>query len=663
MLWCLNCKVAGRNKFFALALSLAFAFLVPSAAVSPTRAAPPAEQKLSKLDVADFRGRVWQLDEFQDSPLLVIAFLGTECPLAKLYAGRISAIEAEYREKGVQVIVSMSNRQDSIAEIAAFVRKHGLEMPVLKDAGNQLADQLGAERTPEVFVLDRDRIVRYWGRIDDQYGIGYAKETPENFDLKNAIDDLLAGREPRVAVTRSVGCILGRQKDADPHAGVTFSDEVIRIFNRRCVECHRNGEIAPFALDSYEEAAGWADMIAEVVRENRMPPWHASPEHGSFANDRSMTAEEKQVLYDWAAAGAPQGDPANLPEPLQFTSGWQLPREPDLVIPASPEPFAVPATGAVSYKYFVVDPQITEDRWLAAAELLPGNRAVVHHILCFVRPKGERGGIAAERGFLVGYVPGARVHPYPAGMGKRIPANSELVFQLHYTPIGTPQLDQSKLGLVFADPSTITHEVITSSAVQPRFRIPPHDPNYRIDAVTPERLPAGELLSLSPHMHVRGKAFRYEMVKPNGEREVILDVPQYDFNWQTTYEFTKPIVIEEGSRIACTAHYDNSADNLNNPDPTATVGWGDQTWDEMMIGYFHYSVALNADADAATAPSTRARGLVRNAARLRIFDALDRDGDDSVALNNVPAQFREAAQRLDRDGDGFLTRAEVESAP
>jgi hypothetical protein len=429
------------------------------------------------------------------------------------------------------------------------------------------------------------------------------------------------------------------------------------------VECHREGEIAPFALDSYDEAAGWADMVAEVVRENRMPPWHASPDHGSFANDRSMTPEEKQVLYDWAAAGAPQGDPAELPEPPQFVSGWQLPREPDMIIPVSPEPYSVPATGMVKYEYFTVDPQIVEERWLAAAELLPGNRAVVHHILCFTRPKGERGGIAAERGFLVGYVPGARVQPFPPGMAKRIPANHELVFQVHYTPIGTPQLDHSKLGLVFADPSTITHEVITSSAVQPRFRIPPHDPSYKVSAITPERLPSSELLSLSPHMHVRGKAFRYELVKPNGERETLLDVPQYDFNWQTTYEFSSPLQLEDGSRIACTAHYDNSANNLNNPDPTATVGWGDQTWDEMMIGYFHYSVALNASGAGGVAPATRARGLVRNAARIRIFDALDRDGDDSVDLKNVPAQFREAAQRLDLNSDGVLTREEVESAP
>ncbi len=641
-------------------LALLVAVLSPPAKLL---AAPTVGKTLTKLEVADFRGRVWTMDDFADADIMVVVFLGTECPLAKLYAGRVDQLAKLYEEKGVRVIAVMSNRQDSIAEIAAFARQQELTIPVLKDVGNVLADALGAERTPEAFVLDRQRQVRYWGRIDDQYGIGYQKDAPEKFDLVNAVDDLLAGKEPRQPITRSVGCILGRQKKTDTHSTVTFSNQVIRIINRRCVECHREGEIAPFALDTYEEAAGWADMMAEVVREKRMPPWHANPAHGSFINDRSLTDEEKQTFYDWADAGAPEGDVADLPSPPTFVSGWQLPREPDLIVQVSPEPFEVPAEGEVKYKYFFADPKFEEERWIEAAELLPGNRAVVHHILCFVRPKGTQGNLGAERGFLVGYVPGARVHPNPAGMAKRIPANSEFVFQVHYTPIGTAQFDQSKLALVFADTKTITHEVVTSSAVQPRFRIPPHDGNYRVDAVTPEKLTGAQLLSFSPHMHLRGKAFRYELVGTGGERSVLLDIPQYDFNWQTTYELPTPMTVEDGSRIACTAYFDNSEKNLNNPDPDSEVRWGDQTWEEMMIGYFHYAVPLAKDEDSADAPGNRARNLVRNAARLRIFDALDPDGDDSVTLDSVPARFKDAAKQLDANKDGLLTRSEVESAP
>jgi peroxiredoxin len=619
-------------------------------------AEPDWEQPLTEFEVSDFRGRVWTMDDFAEQRLLVVAYLGTECPLAKLYAGRLVDLHKAFADQGVAFVGVMSNRQDSIAEISAYARRYDIPFPLLKDAGNRLADQMGAERTPEVFVLDADRRVRYWGRIDDQYGISHAREEPRKHELREALEALLAGRAVPQPQTRSVGCIIGRQKEVDPNAPVTFSNEVARILNRRCVECHREGEIAPFALSEYEEAAGWADMIAEVVREERMPPWHASPEHGKFANDRRMTPEEKQTLYDWAEAGAPEGDPADLPEPPEFVSGWQLPREPDLVLDIQPEPYQVPAEGVVEYEYFRVDPGISEERWLKAAELMPGNRAVVHHILCFVRPAGSRERFSAERSFLVGYVPGMRVPDNPPGMAKRIPANSEFVFQVHYTPVGTPQLDTSKLGLVFADPDEITHEIITTSAVQPRLNIPPGEANYDIAALIPERLPGGLLLGMSPHMHLRGKAFRYDLLLPDGSRQTLLDVPAYDFNWQTNYELAEPMPIPAGSRIACKAVFDNSEDNLNNPDPTDTVRWGDQTWDEMMIGYFHYAVPVDAEGNREVQPQQATRAM-------RIFAAMDTDGDLRVELNRLPKRLRTLAKQLDRDKDGVLSLAEADASP
>jgi peroxiredoxin len=632
--------------------------LVVLTVVEGVRAEPDFDKPVAAIGASDFRGRVWSLEDFKDADLLVVAYLGTECPLAKLYAGRLVALEQAYADRHVAVVGVISNRQDSIAEIAAFARDHQVKFPLLKDAGNRLADAMGAERTPEVFVLDRQRKIRYWGRIDDQYGIGYAKDEPETHDLRNAIDDLLAGRSPQVPVTRSVGCLVGRQKQQQPDATVNFTRDVSRILNRRCVECHREGEIAPFALTEYEEAAGWADMIAEVVREQRMPPWHANPAHGTFANDRSLTDQEKETLYAWADAGAPLGDPDDLPEPPTFLTGWQLPREPDVVIPVTPEPYEVPAEGEVRYQYFRFDPQWSEERWLAAAELQPGNRAVVHHILCFVRKKNSGERLQGERGFLVGYVPGARVEPFGPGMAKRVPADSELIFQVHYTPIGTPQSDQSKLGLVFADPKDVTQEVVTSSVVTTRFQIPPGEGNYRVDATIPERLPAATLLSFSPHMHLRGKSFTYKLVQPDGSQQILLDVPQYDFNWQTTYRLAEPLRIEEGSRIAGEAVFDNSDGNLNNPDPTATVRWGDQTWDEMMIGYFHYAVPKGAEPpkQADTEPSRQDAG----AQRQRIFNLLDTDSDDRVIVAEIPKKYRDAAAALDRNADGVLTRQEIE---
>jgi peroxiredoxin len=675
-------------------------------------AAPPASLVLESIDLADHRGRVWTVDDLlgRVNPdavnvvaasagdagpveargrILVVAFLGTECPLAKLYAGRLSELADEFSAQGVRVVGVVSNRQDSLQKIGSFVDRQKIEYPVLKDPKNRFADALGAERTPEVFVFDGQRELRYWGRVDDRYGIGYSRDAAGREDLRSAIEDILAGREVAVSRTRSVGCLIGRTRDTDPEAETTYVNSVATILQDRCYSCHRAGEIAPFAMEDPHEVAGWADMIAEVVREGRMPPWHASPEHGEFANDRSMPENEKETLYRWAEAGAPLGDLQRdahlLPERPTFTAGWQLPREPDLVVDVSPQPFKVPATGSVRYQYFKVDPGLDEDVWLESAELLPGNRAVVHHILAFNRPRGTEGGLDAARGFLVGYVPGARNEEWPKGMAKRIPGGSELIFQVHYTPIGTEQEDQSKLGLCFADPSTITHEVITTSALQTQFAIPPGADSHVVYGTAPKMTEDALLLGMSPHMHVRGKAFRYELQTADGERKVLLDIPGYDFNWQTTYVPVNPISLKKGDRMFCTAVYDNSEKNLNNPDPTSTVRWGDQTWDEMMIGYFHYAVPLPADevqgaagrggrgrrdgnnsrgagggrAQAGAEQRAERQRMVNEAARLRKFEALDTDGDGRLSKSDVPAALYPIFDALDSNGDGVVTREEV----
>lgn len=622
-------------------------------------AAPQLEPiSLDRIDLSDYRGRVWALDDFKDDSILVVAFLGTECPLAKHYSIRLRELASEFRPRSVRVIAVMSNRQDSLEEINAFATRQELEFPVLKDAGNRFADQIGAERTPEIFVFDASRKLRYRGRVDDQYGIGYVRDHPRRRDLRMALEQLLRGQAVSLPRTSAVGCIIGRSKQVDPQSDVTYGSHIARILNRRCVECHREGEIAPFSLTEFDEVAGWSDMIAEVVREGRMPPWHATDEHAEFANDRSLTDDEKQALFDWAEAGAPAGQLNDLPELPKKHAGWQLPRAPDRVIPVSPEPFDVPATGTVRYKYFAFDPGFDKDVWIEAAELKPGNREVVHHILAFAVPKGQRRGLDGARGYLVGYVPGARLEPWPQGGAKKIPAGSELIFQVHYTPIGTPQQDQSLLGILIADPATVTHQIITSSAVQHRFRIPPGDPNHEVQATSPRTPPGATLLSFSPHMHVRGKSYRYDLQLPDGKRETILDIPAYDFNWQTTYVLARPRPLAEGSRFLCTAIFDNSEANLNNPDPSQTVTWGDQTWDEMMIGYYHYSVPIQQNS-AGVSRTEKAPAALRRVVRLKRFEQLDRDNDGKLARTDTPRSLFHAFDQLDKNNDTILTREEV----
>ncbi|MBX7074823.1 MAG: redoxin domain-containing protein [Pirellulales bacterium] len=587
----------------ALAATLAIGQATYGAKPSPTGSDAAAIGKtIHDFHAEDFRGKEVKLSDLSGSKVVVVAFLGVECPLAKLYAPRLVKLASELSSQGVAFVGIDSNRQDSLAEIADFARDAKIEFPLLKDTGNVIADQIGATRTPQVFLLDQDRVVRYAGRIDDQYGIhnggSYQRPAATSEELKRAIGELLAGKPVSAPVTEADGCLIGRARPVKDNAEVTYSKQIARIFNANCVECHRDGQIAPFALTSYDESAGWADMIAEVVSEGRMPPWHADPNHGTFSNDARLSNEEKQQIAAWAAAGAPQGDPSELPPAPQFASGWQMPDSPDAVIHIADKPYTVPAEGTVAYQYFMVDPGFTEDKWVRVAECLPDNRSVVHHIIVFVKPPTENPKDARGFQFLVGYAPGTRPYVLPDGMAKLIPAGSKLVFQMHYTSNGTEQVDRSSVGLCFVkDPKSVKQRVVTGNASNGRFVIPAGDGNHEVKS---ERkfVKDTTVMSLFPHMHLRGKSFRYELAYADGRKEILLDVPRYDFNWQNHFIFEKALVAPAGSVLKCTAHFDNSEENLANPDPTSEVRWGDQTWEEMMIGW--YDIAVPAGDDPAT---------------------------------------------------------------
>jgi peroxiredoxin len=574
--------------------------LVAAVAAFPDAQTPesPIGKKIEAFKLQDYLGASHALDAWSDKQAIVIVFLGAECPLARLYAPRLVELADRYSARGVAFVGINSNRRDSLAEIGHYCRSHKIEFPVLKDPGNAIADQFGAARTPEVFVLDSDRTVRYHGRIDDQYGVGIARPSPERSDLAEALDELLAGKPVSVAQTKPAGCFIGRVDRQPPRGEITYAKHIASIFNQRCVSCHRTGEIAPFALTSYDEIAGWTQTIREVVSEGRMPPWHASPEHGKFLNDTRLPDEEKQLVLEWIKNGAPEGNRADLPPPPKFVEGWRIP-QPDIII-RMPRPFTVPAKGVVQYKYFTVDPGFTEDKWLKAAEARPGNRAVTHHLILFYHPPGKAQ-ISPEQplfNVVAAYAPGLPASNFMYGVSRRIPAGSKLVFQVHYTPNGTEHIDQSEVGLVFEDPANVKQELEIQAALNFQFRIPPGAANHRVEAR--HRFSQDTLLfSLTPHMHLRGKSFRFEALYPDGRSEILLDVPRYDFNWQSFYLLDEPKLMPAGTQVNLTAHYDNSPQNLANPDPRAEVTWGDQTWEEMMVGTFG---VCRADQDLSLAP-------------------------------------------------------------
>jgi peroxiredoxin len=549
-------------------------------------------KKIENFELRDYRGKTWRMEDFSDSKILVVTFLGTECPLVKLYAKKLQTYCDKYKNQKVQFVAINSNQQDSISEIANFAKTFEIDFPVLKDVGNHVADDFGAQRTPEVFVLDEKRNVRYRGKIDDQHTYGIQRDRVENHYLVDAIEALVADKAVVRAQTEAVGCHIGRILPANETGSVTYGNQISRILNDHCVSCHRPGEIAPFSLIEYDEVVGWAAMINEVVQDQRMPPWHANPEHGTFSNDIRLTESEKELIRKWVDDGAPKGDLANVPKLIDHNPQWRI-GTPDLIVNATDKPFKVPAQGTVEYQYFVVDPGFKEDKWIQAAECRPGNRSVVHHILVALDRAGRtkarvHGDVNSE--WIVATAPGAKPLQLPEGYAKFIPAGSKLVFQMHYTPNGTPQTDISSVGFIFADPETVKKQVFTQEAHNQRFAIPPGADNHKVESGYQFKH-TSEILHLFPHMHLRGKAFRYIAVYPDGKKEILLDVPNYDFNWQNAYVLAEPKVVPAGTRMHCIAHFDNSEENLANPDPTKTVRWGDQTWEEMMIGYFDIALA------------------------------------------------------------------------
>lgn len=574
--------MVGRSGRFALAaLILCTAALAVAADVPAT----PVGKKVDNFSLPDYRGKTHSLADHQGKPV-VVAFIGTECPLAKSYGPRLRELAAEFEKQGVVFLAIDSNQQDTLSEIGVYARGAEIAFPILKDNNNEIADRFGAVRTPEAFLLDKDHVIRYWGRIDDQYGFktgaGYVRPKLNERSLANAIVEVLEGKPVSKAVTKADGCFIGRVTKTKPHGEVTYANQIVRIMENRCVECHRKGEVAPFTLTSFDDTVAWSETIREVVNEGRMPPWFADPRYGQFSNDCRMNDEEKKQIATWIDNGCPEGNRADLPEPRKFAEGWQI-GEPDQVVYMRDEEYHVPAEGTVEYQFFTVDPGWTEDKWVQATEARPGNRAVVHHIIVFVQSKD--GGDFGTRGGIGGYAPGMTPSLNPPGTAVFVPAGSKLVFQLHYTTNGVAQNDRSMIGIRFADQKTVKRLIRGGMVGDVAFKIPPGESNYEVKA-RHLFLKDTLLVNLTPHMHLRGKDFKYEAEYPDGTREVLLDVPAYDFNWQIRYLYKEPKLMPKGTRLHCTAHFDNSADNPANPDPTKTVSFGDQTWEEMMFGFY-----------------------------------------------------------------------------
>jgi peroxiredoxin len=546
--------------------------------------APEPGATIPPFTLKDMHRRSRSLADYKDKKAIVVVFVDNECPVANLLVSTLIDLQRAYADKGVQVVAINASLQDSFVRVAAHAQEQNVPFPVLKDFDHQVADGFGARQTPEAFLLDPSGVIRYHGRIDDQYDVGgVRREKPTRHYLQEALDELLAGKPITTSRTDTAGCPIERARQPRLDKQVTFTRDVAPILQKRCQECHRPGEIGGFSLLTCEDAQARTRRIRGAVLEERMPPWHADPNYSHFANDRRLPTSERDTLLAWIDQGAPRGEDKDLPPPRRFVAGWKI-DEPDKVYTMTEE-FKVPAAGVLPYKHFVVDPGLTEDVWVQAAECRPGNRAIVHHILVYILAPGktdpyERDGTAAT---LVGWAPGDMPAVYEPGTARRIPAGAKLLFEVHYTPNGTEQTDRSAVGVIFAKkpPERAVEMNILANL---GLKIPPGEANHRGEMSFTFKEDA-LILSFMPHLHLRGTSAKYVAVYPDGKTATLLSVPDYDFNWQSVYRFAEPLSVPKGTKLTWFASWDNSADNPRNPDSRKEVRWGLQTWDEMQNGW------------------------------------------------------------------------------
>ncbi len=576
-----------------------------AAAEAPVREAPkvvsPTTTSVGRmipdLTSKDIDGKAFQLSEFAKSrKATVIALTSTSCPISKKYLPTLAKLEKEYAGKNIGFLFLNPIASEKPEDAQKAVRAAGIVGPYLLDADNSLARAIGARSTADVFLLDAKRTVIYHGAIDDQYGLGYSQEAPKQSFLADALAAVVAGSPVKVQATTAPGCELDLSKAKVLEVAVTYHNRISRIIQKHCWECHRQGGVAPFSLATHDDVVAHKGMIKKVVDRGTMPPWFAATggDHPKFENDRSLPTADKSDLLAWLAGGTPVGDAADAPLPPWIPGEWTI-GKPDVIFQI-PKPIPIKATGTMPYQTAFVETHFEEDRWVKGFEIQPTDKSVVHHVLVFAMnndPKltpAQRAKANSDesQGFFAAYVPGNSSQVLPEGFAKKLPRGSKLRFQLHYTPSGTATKEQVRLGLIFA-PEPPKHEVKVYGLVNYKIRIPPGAEDHAEKAEL--RLPLDVVVvGFLPHLHVRGKACRYEATTPEGKKVPLLDIPHYDFNWQLRYQFAEPIRLSRGSTLGFYATFDNSAKNPANPDPKQTVRWGPQTTDEMHLGYVEFYV-------------------------------------------------------------------------
>lgn len=546
------------TKFPRSGIALAAVLVAP---LVSSVALSAANAKVDNFRLNDHQGKTHELYYLSDMKAVVLVAQSNACAVSN---DGLAKLKTWRDQKGVVVLGINSNLGESFEAIAKNTAVG--DLPVLTDETQLIGESLGLTKNGEVLVVDPTNWELVYRGSADQAGA--------------AVQALTNAQKVAAPTSPVAGCAIAmpeRAKKAS-HATISYAKTIAPILVDKCVACHRDGGIGPWAMTNYELVRGFAPMIREVIRTQRMPPWHADPHFQAFSNDRSLTKEQAKTLVHWIEAGAPRGagvDP--LLSQAKTWSEWAL-GKPDLIIKTPP--FTVPATGIVAYQHVSVDNPLDHDVWVRAVDYVPGARSVLHHVIASAGT-GRFGGASLNN-----YVPGAGPLEIPADNGIFLPKGSKFQFQMHFTTNGKEATDVTQFGLYFMkDPPKYNYRALIFA--QPGLRIPAGAKEHTEKAVQTLRKDS-LVFSTHPHSHFRGKSAKFVAYLPDGTQKMLLNVPRYDFNWQSTYEMTEPMMLPAGTRIEYTTVFDNSTQNKANPDATREVRWGEQSSEEMVFGVIRY---------------------------------------------------------------------------
>ncbi len=577
---------------------------------------PALPQKIDDFALLDHAGTFHQLTRNQDVPIVVLYAFTTGCPIVRQNVSELEKIARDYAERGVRIAAIDGSIADDSDSITQELLELKVNLRVLVDSSQVISEDLGITRTGEALVIKTKEMSIVWrGPIDDRVGYNAQKPTATRHYLREAIDAVLTNKAPPNDAPQAKGCLITFQQPREKHE-LDYAQDIAPIIQNNCRECHQKGGIAPWSMDSYKQVAGRGTMMREVIRTRLMPPWDADPAHGKFANDKSLTPAEQRAVIHWVEQGC---KPSNT-DPLATTSApkqaeWPL-GKPDFIVELPPQD--IPATGTLPYRKPTLTINLPADTWIRAVDLRPSEPQWMHHAFAFdaateledefgddprfqrlkdflkgrpIPPEMEKRLERRPRGlttFFASYVPGLEPAFFPEGTGKFLKKETTLTFQLHYTTNGKAGTDRPRLGLYFAKKDKPDTELKVTSAFQLRLQIPPNERNVPASAERTFSKPI-TMYAVSPHMHYRGSSMRYTAVYPDGKKEVLISVPKYDLDWQRTYIFKEPKIFPANTKIQVEGVFDNSAMNPDNPDPSKMVRFGNQSWDEMFIGYMVYS--------------------------------------------------------------------------